>query len=64
MLLLSSADFFQNQPIYLKNPFRNTNRVPNGLADQDRYSVGVDLGSNCLQMLSDTKQKLKNIKRT
>ena len=36
-----------------KNDFRNTNRVANSLyPDQDRRSVGTDLGPNCLQMLS------------
>ena len=48
MLLLLSADFFQN------NFCRNTIRVPNGLdPDQDRHSVGPDLGPNCLQRLSE-----------
>ena len=43
-LLLSSADLFQN------NNFRNTIRESNGLdPDQDRRSVGPDLGPNCLQ---------------
>ena len=52
MLLLSSADFFQNQPINLKNPYRTTIRVTNCLADQDQCSVYLDLVLNCLQRLS------------
>ena len=56
MLLLLSADFFQNQ-LFHKNSFRNTIRVSKGLdLDQNRHSVGPDLGPNCLQKLSaDTK---------
>ena len=43
MLLLSSADFFQN---YLfRNSFKNTFRVSNSwYPDQDRCSVSPDLG--------------------
>ena len=54
MLLLSSADLFQI------NFFKNTFRVSNGLdPDQDRRSVGPDLGPNSLQMLSaDNKLSL------
>ena len=38
---------------FSKNSFRNTIRVANGLdPDQDRQSVGPDLGPNCLQKLS------------
>ena len=38
---------------FSKNSFRNTIRVPNNLdPDQDRHSVGPDLGPNCLQRLS------------
>ena len=50
-LFLPSADFI------FQNSVRNTIRVPNGLyLDQDRRSVGTDLGTNCLQKLSaDTK---------
>ena len=34
--------------------FRNTFRASNSLdPDQDRHSVGPDLGPNCLQRLSD-----------
>ena len=52
MLLLLSADFFQNE-LFQKNSFRNTIRVSNSLdLDQDRRSVGLDLGPNCLQRLS------------
>ena len=36
-----------------KNSFRNTIKVSNCLdPDQDRHSVGPDLGPNCLQRLS------------
>ena len=46
MILLLSADFFQNS-------FRNIIRVSNCLdLDQDRQFVGPDLGPNCLQRLS------------
>ena len=39
--------------INLTKSFRNTIRVSNGLdPDQDRRSVGPDLGPNCLQRLS------------
>ena len=51
MPLLSSADFFSKLTFSKKN-FRNIIRVSNGLdPDQDRHSVGPDLGPNCLQML-------------
>ena len=57
MLLLSSADYFQNQL------FLNIIRVSKGLApDQHQHSVRPDLGPNCLQRLSadDTsKQRVK-----
>ena len=37
----------------LKNSFRNAIRVSNGSdPDQDQYSVGHDLGPNCLKRLS------------
>ena len=38
---------------FSKNSFRNTIRVSKGWdPDQDRHSVGPDLGPNCLQRLS------------
>ena len=38
---------------FSKNSFRNTITVSNSLdPDQDRRSVGPDLGPNCLQRLS------------
>ena len=45
--------------ICFKISVRNNTRVSNGLdPDQDRHSVGPDLGPNCLQMLSaDDKSK-------
>ena len=48
MLILSSADFFKIN--FLENKsFRNILRMSNGLdQDQDRRSVGPDLGPNCL----------------
>ena len=49
MLLLSSADFFQNF-IFFKKSFRSTIRVSNSLnQDQDQRSVSPDLVPNCLQ---------------
>ena len=46
---LSSADFF-SKFTYLKNSFRNTIKVSNGLdPDQAQHSVGPDLGPNYLQ---------------
>ena len=53
MLLLSSADFFSRFSFFFKKIFRNHIRVSNSLdSDQDRPSVGPDLGPNCLQRLS------------
>ena len=52
---------FLKLSIYFHNVFfRNTIRVSNGLdPDQDRRSVGPDLGPNCLQKLSaDDKSPL------
>ena len=47
MLTLSSAHFFKINRF--KIFFRNTIRVSNSLdPDQDRHSVGPDLGPNCL----------------
>ena len=64
MLLLLSADFFLNL-FFSKNSFRNTIRVSNCLnPDQDLHSVGLDMGSNCLQRLSaddkSCRQQRKN----
>ena len=49
MFLFSSADFLQNY--FFKNkPPGTTISVSNILdPDQDRHSVGLNLGSNCLQ---------------
>ena len=53
IFLLSSADFFQNYFFFSKNSSRNTIGASNGLdPDQDRRSVGPDLGPNCLQEYS------------
>ena len=52
MLLLSSADFFQN--LLFHRILSGTTRVSDGLGpDQDRCSVGPDLGPNGLQRLSE-----------
>ena len=58
MILLPSADFFQNQ-LSQKNSFTNTIRVSNGLdPDQDQQYVGPDPGPNCLQRLSADNKRL------
>ena len=50
--ILLSVDLFQNH-FFLKNYFRNTIRVSNGLnPDQERPYVGSDLAPTCLQRLS------------
>ena len=56
-VLLSSADFFQRT--FSKHSFRNSIRMTNGLdPDQDRRSVGPDLGPNCLKrLLTDDKTR-------
>ena len=47
------AKVIRRQMLFSKHAFRNTIRVSNGLdPDQDRHSVGPDLGPNCLQRLS------------
>ena len=52
MILLASADFFQNS--FSKSSFRNTIKVSNGLVqDQDQQNVCPDLDPNCLQRLSE-----------
>ena len=44
--------------IFSKNSLRNTIRVSNGFdPDQDRHSVGPDLGSNCFHRLSADDKK-------
>ena len=49
---------------FLKNSFRNTIKASNYLdPDEDRHSVGPDLGPNCLQKLSaDDKSRHKQEK--
>ena len=50
MILLSSADYFQNYFKKKKKSFRKIIRVSNGLgSDQDRCLVSPDLDLNCLQ---------------
>ena len=52
MLILSSADIFQNY-FFQNNSFRNTIRVSSILdSDQDQHFGGPDLGLNRLQRLS------------
>ena len=64
MLLLSSADFLFKIN-FLKNSFRNTIRVSNCLdPNQERLSVGSDLGPNCLQRLSADNKSKERIKST
>ena len=47
---------------FSKNSFRNTIRVSNRLdPDQDRHSVGPDLGPNCLQTLSAGDKSCKGL---
>ena len=47
---------------FFKNSDRNTIRVSNGLyPDQNRRSVGTELGPNYLQMLSADKEKEENL---
>ena len=53
MIFLPSADFFFPKLVIKKISFRNTIGVSNGLdPDEDRHSVGPDLGPNSLQRLS------------
>ena len=61
MFLLSSADFF-SKLIFSKNSFRHTIKVSNALdPDQDRRSVGPDLGPNRLQRLSADDEVLSSM---
>ena len=54
MLTLIKINFF-------KNYFKNTIRVSNGLyPDQNRRSVGTELGPNYLQMLSADNEIVGN----
>ena len=53
-----SAELFKLSSF--KNSFRNTNRVSKDLdPDQDRHSIGPDLGPNCLQRLSADDRSLR-----
>ena len=52
MRFLSSSEFF-SKFTFSKNSFKNTIKVSNDLdPDQDRHSIGPDLGTYCLQRLS------------
>ena len=56
MFLFSSADFLQNKD-FKNKPFRTTIRVSNSLdPDQDGHSVGLHLGSKCLQKAIGKRQ--------
>ena len=56
MLLFSSADFLQNK-VFENKPHRTTIRVSNSLdPDQDGHSVGLHLGSKCLQKAIGKRQ--------
>ena len=47
---------------FFKKSYRNTIRVSNGLyPDQNRRSVGTELGLNYLQMLSADKKRVGNL---
>ena len=56
MFLLSSADFLQNK-VFKNKPPRTTIRVSNSFVpDQDGHSVGLHLGSKCLQKAIGKRQ--------
>ena len=56
MFSFSSADFLQNQ-VFKNKPPRTTIRVSNSLdPDEDRHSVGLQLGSDCLQKAIGRRQ--------
>ena len=56
MFLFSSADFLQNC-VFKNKPPRTTIKVSNSLdPDQDPHSVGLHLGSNCLQKAIGRRQ--------
>ena len=57
MFLFSSADFPQNKVLKKIKPPRTTIRVSNSLdPDQDGHSVGLHLGSKCLQKAIGNRQ--------
>ena len=63
MLLLSSADFF-SKLTFSKNSFRNAIGSSNNLdPDQDRLSVGLDLGPNCSPRLYSSRQQKSPLAR-
>ena len=56
MFLFSSADFLQNF-VFTNKPLGITIGVSNSLdPDQDRHSVGLHLGLNCLQKAIGRRQ--------
>ena len=59
--MLSSADFY-SKLTFSKKSYRNTIRVSNGLyQDQNRRSVGNELGLNYLQTLLADKKRVGNL---
>ena len=57
MFLFSSADFLQNYFFFTNKPPGITIKVSNSLdPDQDGRSVGLHLGSNCLQKAIGRRQ--------
>ena len=50
MFLFSSSNFFKIKFFFTNKPLRITIRVSNSLdPDEDRRSVGLHIGPNCLQ---------------
>ena len=57
--LLSSANLFSSKIMFSKNSFGITIAVSNSLdPDQAKQNVGPDLGPNCSQRLSSSRQNL------
>ena len=56
MFLFSSTDFLQNK-VFKNKSTGTTIRVSNSLdPDQDLHSVGLHMGSNCLQKATERRQ--------
>ena len=60
MLLWVSVDFCQNS--FFKKFFQRYPSVKQFDPDQDQYSVGPDLGPNCLQKLSADAASKERVK--
>ena len=57
MFLVSSADFLKKKRFFINKSSRTTIRVSNSLdPDQDGHSVGLHLGSKCLQKAIGKRQ--------